>query len=168
MFIAAFTKVRVVNVTVRCCLLQCRHSDPFVLIVPRFVRRGSGARPASCMRISAASHEQLTVTYLTSCSYASPVTCTSSVCSCSTASSKHVSVRYIVATPTLQPAPAAVGPNFQHTVHIPPVTLSFVRFEVFMAVTMENGVFCDMTPCDSCNRRFGGTQRLHHQGDKNQ
>jgi hypothetical protein len=30
---------------------------------------------------------------------------------------------------------------------------------------MKNGVFWDVTPCGSCkNRRFGGTQRLHHQG----
>jgi hypothetical protein len=43
----------------------------------------------------------------------------------------------------------------------------FVRFEVFMAVTMKNGVFWDVTPCGSCkNRRFEGTQRLLHQGDK--
>jgi hypothetical protein len=33
-----------------------------------------------------------------------------------------------------------------------------VRFEVFMAVTMKNGVFWDVTPCGSCkNQRFGGT-----------
>jgi hypothetical protein len=32
-----------------------------------------------------------------------------------------------------------------------------VRFEVFMAVTMKNGVFWDVTSCGSCkNRRFGG------------
>jgi hypothetical protein len=31
-----------------------------------------------------------------------------------------------------------------------------VRFEVFTAVTMKNGVFWDVTPFDSCkNRRFG-------------
>jgi hypothetical protein len=31
---------------------------------------------------------------------------------------------------------------------------------------MENGVFWDVTPCGSCKiRRFGGTFRLHHQGD---
>jgi hypothetical protein len=42
-----------------------------------------------------------------------------------------------------------------------------VRFEAFMAVTMKNSLFCDVTPCGSCkNRRFGGTQRFHHQGDK--
>jgi hypothetical protein len=35
---------------------------------------------------------------------------------------------------------------------------SFVRFEVFTAVTKKNGVFWDVTPCGSCkNRRFGGT-----------
>jgi hypothetical protein len=34
--------------------------------------------------------------------------------------------------------------------------------------TMKNGVFWDVMPCGSCkNRRFGGTQRLLHQGDKN-
>jgi hypothetical protein len=33
-----------------------------------------------------------------------------------------------------------------------------VRFEVFTAVTMKNGVFWDVTPCVSCkNRRFEGT-----------
>jgi hypothetical protein len=43
-----------------------------------------------------------------------------------------------------------------------------VRFEVFTVVTMKNGVFWDVMPCGSCkNRRFGGTQLLHHQGDKN-
>jgi hypothetical protein len=35
---------------------------------------------------------------------------------------------------------------------------NFVRFEVFLAVTMKNGVSFDVTPCGSCNnRRFGGT-----------
>jgi hypothetical protein len=35
-----------------------------------------------------------------------------------------------------------------------------VRFEVFTAVTMKNGVFWDITPCGSCrNRRFEGTWR---------
>jgi hypothetical protein len=44
----------------------------------------------------------------------------------------------------------------------------FVRFEVFTAVTMKNGVFLDVTPCGSCkNRRLGGSQRLLHQGVKN-
>jgi hypothetical protein len=33
-----------------------------------------------------------------------------------------------------------------------------VRFEVFTAVTIKNGVFWDVTQCGSCkNRRFGGT-----------
>jgi hypothetical protein len=44
----------------------------------------------------------------------------------------------------------------------------YVRSEVSTAVTMKNGVFWDVTPCCSCkNRRFGGTQRLLRQGDKN-
>jgi hypothetical protein len=35
---------------------------------------------------------------------------------------------------------------------------SAVRFEVFTAVTMKNGVFWDVTSCGSCkNRCFGGT-----------
>jgi hypothetical protein len=34
---------------------------------------------------------------------------------------------------------------------------------------MKNAVFWDVTPCGSCkNRRFGGTHRLHHQGEKHQ
>jgi hypothetical protein len=34
--------------------------------------------------------------------------------------------------------------------------------------TMKNAVFWEVTLCGSCkNRRFGGTWRLHHQGDKN-
>jgi hypothetical protein len=34
----------------------------------------------------------------------------------------------------------------------------YVRFEVFTAVIMKNGVFLDVTPCGSCkSRRFGGT-----------
>jgi hypothetical protein len=46
--------------------------------------------------------------------------------------------------------------------------LENARFEVFTAVTTKNGVLWDVTPCDSCkNRRFGGTWRLLHQGDKN-
>jgi hypothetical protein len=33
---------------------------------------------------------------------------------------------------------------------------------------LKSAVFWDATPCGSCkNQRFGGTQRLHHQGDKN-
>jgi hypothetical protein len=33
---------------------------------------------------------------------------------------------------------------------------------------LKNGVFWDVMPCGSCkNRRFGGTWRLLHQGDKN-
>jgi hypothetical protein len=48
------------------------------------------------------------------------------------------------------------------------ILLAVVRFEVFTAVTMKNGVFWAVTPCGSCkNRRFGGTWRLLHQGDKN-
>jgi hypothetical protein len=43
-----------------------------------------------------------------------------------------------------------------------------LSFEVFTAVTMKNGVFWVVTPYGSCkNRRFGVTQRLLHQGDKN-
>jgi hypothetical protein len=33
---------------------------------------------------------------------------------------------------------------------------------------LKNGVFWDVTQRGSCkNRRFGGTQCFHHQGDKN-
>jgi hypothetical protein len=41
-----------------------------------------------------------------------------------------------------------------------------IRFEVFMAVTMKNGVFWDITSCGSCkNQRFLGIKRFHHQSD---
>jgi hypothetical protein len=41
------------------------------------------------------------------------------------------------------------------------------RFEVFTAVTMKNGVFWDVTLCGSCkNRRYRGTWRIHHQGER--
>jgi hypothetical protein len=34
---------------------------------------------------------------------------------------------------------------------------NYVRFEIFTAVAMKNGVVWDVTPCGSCNnRRFGG------------
>jgi hypothetical protein len=37
------------------------------------------------------------------------------------------------------------------------MTVFFIRFEIFTAVTMKKGVFWDVTPCGSCkNRRFGG------------
>jgi hypothetical protein len=45
---------------------------------------------------------------------------------------------------------------------------SNVRFEVFTAMTMKNADFWDVTQCGSGkNRRFGGTYRHHHQGEKN-
>jgi hypothetical protein len=48
------------------------------------------------------------------------------------------------------------------------VFILLVRFEVFTAVTMKNGVFWDVKPYGSCkNGRFGGTQHLLYQGDKN-
>jgi hypothetical protein len=35
-------------------------------------------------------------------------------------------------------------------------------------MTMKNGVFWDVTLCGSCKiRRFGGTWRVLHRGDKN-
>jgi hypothetical protein len=37
-----------------------------------------------------------------------------------------------------------------------------------LGTILKNGVFWVVTPCGSCkNRRFGGTWRLLHQGDKN-
>jgi hypothetical protein len=39
-----------------------------------------------------------------------------------------------------------------------PNKINIERFEVFTAVTMNNGVFWDVTQCGSWkNRRFGGT-----------
>jgi hypothetical protein len=41
-----------------------------------------------------------------------------------------------------------------------------VGFEVFTAVVMKSIIFWDVTPCSllRCNRRFGGTYRIHLQG----
>jgi hypothetical protein len=42
-------------------------------------------------------------------------------------------------------------------IHLQTHFLNGVRFEVITAVTMKNGVLCDVAPCGSCkNRRFGG------------
>jgi hypothetical protein len=58
--------------------------------------------------------------------------------------------------------------RFPLTDNIGKLHIFYVRFEVFTAVTMKNGVFWDVTPCSSCkNRRFGGPYRLFHQGHKN-
>jgi hypothetical protein len=41
--------------------------------------------------------------------------------------------------------------DFQRTIK------NYVRFEVFAAVAMKNGVFWNVTPCGSCNNlHFGG------------
>jgi hypothetical protein len=43
-----------------------------------------------------------------------------------------------------------------------------LRYYMQYGYTMKNGVFWVVTACGSCkNRRFGGTWRLLHQGDKN-
>jgi hypothetical protein len=48
------------------------------------------------------------------------------------------------------------------------ITLRYVRFEVFTAVTMKNAVFWHVAPCRYfVNQRFGGTYRLHLQGIRN-
>jgi hypothetical protein len=44
--------------------------------------------------------------------------------------------------------------------------LYFVRFDILTAVTMKNVVSWNGSLCSSCkNRRFGGTYRLHLQGE---
>jgi hypothetical protein len=38
----------------------------------------------------------------------------------------------------------------------------------YLKTILKNATFCDVKPSGSCrNRRFVGTYRLHHQGDKN-
>jgi hypothetical protein len=45
---------------------------------------------------------------------------------------------------------------------------SYVRFEIFKAATTKNAVLWDVKPCGSCkNRGYGGTYRLHYQGENN-
>jgi hypothetical protein len=56
--------------------------------------------------------------------------------------------------------------KYEQGFYIPEDGILHVRFEVFTAVTMKNGVFWVVTPCGSCkNRQFGGTWRLLHQSD---
>jgi hypothetical protein len=69
-------------------------------------------------------------------------------------------------TPKLKPIP---GPRHEPTILGKQTPMRAERFEIFTAVTMKYGVFWNITQCGSCKiRRFGGTQCLHHQGDKNQ
>jgi hypothetical protein len=60
-------------------------------------------------------------------------------------------------TPTFGhlPLPASKQSALKQIIEI---SLNYVRFEVFTAVTMKNGVFWDVMPCGPCkNRCFGGT-----------
>jgi hypothetical protein len=44
-----------------------------------------------------------------------------------------------------------------------PAGYGYVRFEVFTAVTIKSGVFCDVTQCGSYkNRRFAGNYCIHY------
>jgi hypothetical protein len=46
-------------------------------------------------------------------------------------------------------------------------SLQTVSVVLQTSLSIKNGVFWVVTPCGSCkNRRFGGTWRLLHQGDK--
>jgi hypothetical protein len=50
-----------------------------------------------------------------------------------------------------------------------PHILNYIGFEVFTVVVMNSTIFWDITPCSllSVNWRFGGTYRLHLQGERN-
>jgi hypothetical protein len=55
-----------------------------------------------------------------------------------------------------------LGPRRFKSPYVSMMSLSieenYVRFEVFTAATIKNGVFWDVTPCGSCkNRRIEGT-----------
>jgi hypothetical protein len=63
-----------------------------------------------------------------------------------------------------------LGYKIQFVLHRKHITslLYSPRFEIFTAMAMKNTVFWDVTTRGSCkNRSFGGTYRLHHDGDKN-
>jgi hypothetical protein len=56
-------------------------------------------------------------------------------------------------------------PHSRHITFPLQSSASYVRFEVFMAVTMKNVVFWDLTQCGSRkNRRFGGPYHPHNEG----
>jgi hypothetical protein len=68
----------------------------------------------------------------------------------------NMSAQNITATLSITPAASICTEPYVYNWHIrQPVS---VRFDVFTAVTMTNGVFWDVTPCGSCeNRLFRGT-----------
>jgi hypothetical protein len=48
------------------------------------------------------------------------------------------------------------------------VTSAYIISESITIEQVKNADFWDVTPCGSCkNRRFGGTYRLHHEGERN-
>jgi hypothetical protein len=48
-------------------------------------------------------------------------------------------------------------------------TLALTSNKKHTSVTIKKAIFWDMTPCGCCkNRSFGGTYRLHNQGENNQ
>jgi hypothetical protein len=63
----------------------------------------------------------------------------------------------------------------KYTDHIHNTYITYTQIHISHKIPLKtnktnqkNGVFWDVTPCGSCkNQRFGGTQRLLHQGDKN-
>jgi hypothetical protein len=49
-----------------------------------------------------------------------------------------------------------------------PKNLHYVRFEVFMVMTMKKSVLWDVTPCGFCkDQRVRGRYRLYHYSNKN-
>jgi hypothetical protein len=68
----------------------------------------------------------------------------------------HARARTHTHTPLLtiiSGAGAAIRSKTNFKASWPPLLSAYVRFEVFAAVTMKNGVFWDVTPCGSCKNR---------------
>jgi hypothetical protein len=59
---------------------------------------------------------------------------------------------------TLYQRPNVSPVKYELGLYIPEDDILHIRFEVFTALTMKNGIVWDVTPCGSCkNRRFGET-----------
>jgi hypothetical protein len=79
-----------------------------------------------------------------------------------------LSQRVMITDPRIQNHPADYSShNLRQAAGSQLDRASAIQTEPQNSGTGKNHVFCDVTPCGSCkNPRFGGTLRLHHQGDK--
>jgi hypothetical protein len=80
---------------------------------------------------------------------------------------EHETRHYLKYKARVKRAPKLASTANLAGLHVRGTSPDIVTFEVITAVIMKNAFFWDVTPCDSFkNQHFGGTHRLHHEGDK--